>query len=225
MPAAAVPVFANGFESGDLSAWTSSGGLTVESTDVRTGGFAAEGNTTNGNTFAKKTLTASYTDAYAWLGFELKSQSAQVNLLRMRDGAGNSIGYLYISAAGQLAFHNDTTNTNTVSTVVPGGGWHGLELHLGINGTSSTVEVWLDGAAVPALTTTSANLGTAPVGVFQVGETQTGRIYDLLLDDVAFGTSRLGPTRRAPGRESVSPNRDLPWWSGWRSFVGAVALS
>src|SRR5205807_1223996 len=79
-PAAPIPVFGDGVESGNLSAWTSSAGLVVESTDVRTGGFAAEGNTSNGNTFARKTLGATYTNAYARLGFELKSQLSQVNL-------------------------------------------------------------------------------------------------------------------------------------------------
>ena len=55
-PSAAGPLFADGFESGNLGAWTSSGGLTVESTDVRSGGFAAEANTTNGGAFAKLQL-------------------------------------------------------------------------------------------------------------------------------------------------------------------------
>ena len=53
-PAPAAPVFADGFESGDFSAWTTSGGLTIEGTDVRSGGFAAEG---VGTTFARKTLS------------------------------------------------------------------------------------------------------------------------------------------------------------------------
>ena len=108
-------MFADGFESGNLSAWTSSAGLVVENTDVRSGGFAAEGNTTTGNTFAKKTLGSTYADAYARVGFELKSQVSQVNLLRMRDAAGVSIGYVYVSTTGKLGFHNDTLNTNTVS--------------------------------------------------------------------------------------------------------------
>jgi len=193
-PAAATPVFADGFESGNLSAWTSSAGLVVEGTDVRTGAFAAEGNTTNGNTFARKTLGATYSDAYARLGFELKSQVSQVNLLRLRDAAGNSIGYLYVSTAGKLAFHNDTLNTNTVSATSVGSGWHALEFHLGINGTASTVEVWLDNVRIADLSNVgAANLGNAAVGQLQVGETQTARTYDVVFDDAAFGTGRLGP--------------------------------
>ena len=193
-PAGATPVFADGFESGNLSAWTSSAGLVVENTDVRTGGFAAEGNTTNGNTFARKTLGATYLDAYARLGFELKSQVSQVNLLRLRDSAGTSIGYVYVSTGGKLAFHNDALNTNTVSATSVGAGWHALELHLGINGTAGTVEVWLDNTRITDLSNVgTVNLGTAAVGQLQIGETQTARTYDVVFDDAAFASGRLGP--------------------------------
>jgi hypothetical protein len=128
------------------------------------------------------------------LGFELKSQVSQVNLLRLRDAAGVSIGYLYVSTGGKLAFHNDTLNTNTVSTTSVGLGWHALELHLGIGGTTGTVEVWLDNTRIADLSNVgTANVGTAAVGQIQIGETQTARTYDVVFDDAAFGTGRLGP--------------------------------
>ena len=128
------------------------------------------------------------------VGFELKSQVSQVNLLRLRDAAGVSIGYLYVSTGGKLAFHNDTLNTNTVSATSVGPGWHALELHLGINGTAGTVEVWLDNVRIADLSNVGAvNLGTAPVGQFQIGEAQTARTYDVVFDDAAFATGRLGP--------------------------------
>jgi hypothetical protein len=189
--AAATPVFSDGFETGDLSAWTTTAGLTVTTADHRNGSYAAEGNTTNGNTYAKKTLPSTYTDAYARVGYKIKSQSAQVNLLRLRDAAGNSLGYVFLSSSGLLGVRNDVAATTTTSTVAPGTGWHTVELHFGIS--TGTIEVWLDGSAVPALTTsTGANLGSAAVGGLQIGETQTGRTYDVLYDDAAFGTSRLG---------------------------------
>ena len=50
---------------------------------MHSGGFAVEGNTTNGATYAKKTVTATR-DAYARVWFNLKSEASQVNLLRMR---------------------------------------------------------------------------------------------------------------------------------------------
>ena len=63
---------------------------------------------------------------------------------------------------------------------------------------ASTVEVWLDGVAVPALSSTTATLGTAPIGILQIGETQTAQTYDVVFDDAAFGTSRLGPFDTSP---------------------------
>jgi hypothetical protein len=80
---------------------------------------------------------------------------------------------------------------DTISTVVPGTGWHAVELHVAVNGAASTVQVWLDGAPVTALSGPTT-LGTAPIGIFQIGETQTGRTYDVVFDDAAFGDQRLG---------------------------------
>ena len=195
-PALAAPIFSDGFESGDLSNWSGPTGLTVENTTVHTGSYAVEANTTNGGTYAKETLPGTYTDAYARIAFLVKSQGATLNMLRLRDSGGASIGYLYLTttAGGQLAFHNDATSANTLSATVPSQNvWHVLELHLSINGASSTVEVWLDGALVSDLSSSGVNLGTAPVGQLQLGETQkSGRTYDVFFDDVAFGTSRLG---------------------------------
>jgi len=189
-PAAAAPVFADGFESGNLSQWTTKAGLVAENTDARSGTWAVEGNTTNGATYAKKTLPSSYGDAYGRVGFKVKSQAAQINLLRMRDGAGGSVGYVYLNSSGRLGLHLDANSTDTVSTLTPVAGWHSLELHVGVS--SGTVEVWLDGAAIAALSSSGSSLGAAQIGGVQIGETTTGRTYDVVFDDAAFGTSRLG---------------------------------
>jgi len=191
-PAPPTPVFADGFESGTTSAWTSATGLTVESSTVHAGTWAAEGNTTNGGTYAKKTLPGTYTDAYARVYFDIKSFADQVNLLRFRDAAGNSLGYLFVNTSGALGFHDDVTATSTTSTTTVGPGWHALELHMLVNGTTSTVGAWLDDLPVGALSSSTANLGTAPVGQLQIGEVQTGRTYDVVLDDAVFATQRIG---------------------------------
>ena len=193
------PVFTDGFESGDFSAWTShSPGLVVEGTTVNSGSKAVEGNTTNGNTFAKKTLPATYADAYARVWFNVVAQPDQVNLLRLRDTNGNSLGYVYIETTGQLGFHNDALtgpSSNELSDVAPSPGWHALELHLKVDPTAGAVQIWLDNSLVADLSDPSVNknTGTAPVGQLQIGEVQSGLTYDVAFDDVAFGTSRLGP--------------------------------
>lgn len=191
-PSSVVPIFSDGFESGNLSAWTSSSGLTVEGTTVHSGTKAAEGNTTNGATYAKKTLSSTYTDAYARIYFDIPSSSSQVNLLRFRDASGNSLGYLFVSTSGTLGLRNDVAATTTTSTTAVSPGWHALELHMRVNGTSSTIDAWLDDVHVDSLSSTTANLGTAAVGQLQIGEVQTGRTYDVVFDDVAFATQHIG---------------------------------
>ncbi len=195
-PAPATPIFADGFESGDLSAWSSKAGLVVESTTVHTGHYAVEGNSTSGNTFAKKTLPSTYPDGYARVAFDVVAQSAPVNLLRLRTQAGTSIGYLYVDTTGVLGFHNDTLGTNTLSGVAPGDGWHVLELHIGVDsspGTATgTVQVWLDNALVSTLSNSAVDVGATPIGGLQIGDVQAGRSYDVLLDDAAFSSARIG---------------------------------
>jgi chitodextrinase len=184
---ASATLFSDGFETGSLSQWTSSNGLAIESVTVHGGTYAAEGNTMVGATYAKKTLAATYPTVHASLWFDFVSGSSQVNLLRLRTSTGTSLGYLFVNPAdatlpGRLGLRDDAAGTTVNSTVVPGPGWHLVELTLSINGASSTSLVRLDGSVVSALSTT-ANWGTVPVGQFQIGEVQSGRIYDVLFDD------------------------------------------
>jgi hypothetical protein len=191
-PAAVVPIFSDGFESGNLSAWSSSAGLTVESTNVHSGTRAAEGNTTNGGTYAKKTLPSTYTDAFTRIYFNVVSSSSQVNLVRLRTASGTSLGYLFVNTTGKLGLRNDIAATTTTSTTAVSPGWHALELHMRINGTSSAIDTWLDDVHVDSLSPATTNLGTAAVGQLQIGEVQTGRTYDVVFDDVAFATQHIG---------------------------------
>lgn len=192
-PTGVTPVFADGFESGSLSAWSSSAGLTVQGSLVHAGSFGARATTTDGNTYAKKTLPSTYTDVWSRAFVNLVSTSSQVNLLRFRTAADGSIAYVFVNAAGALGLRNDAGSVTITSstTLAPGSGWHAVELHTVINGTASAVEVWLDGVRVDALSTTT-NLGTTPVGRVQIGEVQSGRTYDVAFDDVAVATQRVG---------------------------------
>lgn len=185
-------IFQDGFESGTLSAWTSSSGLVVQSAEVFAGTKAAQGNTTNGATYAKKTLPATYADGYGRVYFKLLSYSNQVNLLRLRTAADGSLAYVYVTTDGLLALRNDVAATNTISSVaVSSGVWHALELHCTINGLLSTTEVWLDNVRINALSITT-NLGSTAIGRLQIGEVQSGRTYNVILDQAAFGLNRIG---------------------------------
>ena len=189
-PAGVAP-FQNGFEAG-FTGWTSSGGLVLEGSTLHSGLFSAEGNTTNGATYAKKTVTAGL-DGYARVYVNLKSAASQVNLLRMRATGGVSLGYVFVTATGQLGWRNDAAATTTMSSTILGPGWHALELHLLVNGATSISDVWLDGTRVADISSALTTLGTSPITEFQIGEVQSGRTYDVVFDDAAFGSQRIGP--------------------------------
>jgi hypothetical protein len=185
-------VFKDGFESGNLSSWTASAGLTVQTALVRSGTFAAQANTTNGNTYAKKTLANTYTSGYARIYVNLVSSSSQVNLLRFRTASDVSIAYLFVTPTTKLGLRNDITATTVTSATSVGNGWHALELHAVISGASSTIKVWLDGTQINDLTL-ATDLGTSPIGRLQIGDLYTGgRTYNIVIDDVVFDTQPIG---------------------------------
>ena len=188
------PVFSDGFESGTLSNWTSFGGLTVQSGLVHSGTWAAQGNTANGATYAKKQLPATYTDGSLRAYVYLTSYASQVNLLRYRTPTDGSLGYLFVNTAGKLSLRNDVGGVTTTSaTTFTTGAWHSLELRVTVNGSSSSTEVWLDGSRIADLSLTNQNWGVTQIGRIQIGEVQSGRTYNVAFDDVVFDTQFVGP--------------------------------
>jgi hypothetical protein len=110
--------------------------------------------------------------------------------MRFRTAAGAAIGTVSISSTGKLAFRDDasgTPTTTTSATSLPTGSWFELEAHLVVNGASSKVEIWLNRSPVADLTRPDA-LGSVPIGRVQLGETATGRTYDIAFDDVQVAT-------------------------------------
>jgi hypothetical protein len=191
-PAQRTFVFSDGFETGDLSGWNTTNGLAVNGSRVHTGAFAAQATTSGSNAYAKKTLSSTYADIYFRTYVYLASgSSSQVNVMRLRDATGASIAYVYITTTGRLGLHDDATgSSSTSSTLVAPDAWHAIEIHLTVNGASSSSEVWLDGAKVSTLSVT-ADFGTAAVGGVQIGETGSGT-YDVTYDDVAVDTQPVG---------------------------------
>ena len=183
-------VFSDGFETGDLSQWTTVGGLSVQQALTHSGGYAAQETSTGTATYAYKTLSASHTELWAQSWVYVQSAVGSANLFGFRGSNGGSIINLYSSPTGKIALRNNVAEVTTTSTTpMPKGGWHLLVLHAIINGTSGSVDVSLDGTAVPGLTLTGQNLGTNPITALQLGDTSTGRTYSIDFDDVAVSTS------------------------------------
>ena len=186
------PLFSDGFESGTMSAWTSSTGLAVQTATVHSGTYAAEGSTVTGLTYAIKQLPTTYSDLYYRAYVNVKSQTNGFTLMADQTSSGGGIIRIYLSSSHQLVLWNDVTQLTTTGPTISTGAWHSIELHVVVNGALSTTEVWLDGALVPAFSSTMATLGILPVGQVQLGSQGALQIYDVVFDDVAVSTSRIG---------------------------------
>jgi glucose/arabinose dehydrogenase/chitodextrinase len=188
-------VFGDGFESGDLSAWTSVTGLGVQQQEVFAGGYAARQTSTGAATYAYKQLGPATGDLYMRLRFKVLSQGQNnVTLGKFAAAPGNSMLAFYRSSSGTLGLRNDVLGTTTASaTVATSGVWHELLVHAAIDSGGKT-EVWLDGTPVSDLTT-AQSLGSSPIGRVQIGNNQTGRTYDVALDDAAVSRPITGYPR------------------------------
>ena len=109
---AAPPVFADGFESGDLFRLDDQG-WAWRLTDQRRPKRHVRGRGQRDREpppAPRRPSGATYPDAYARVGVEIdtSTEQLQVTLLRLRDAAGaGDFGYVYLTAGGKLAFHND----------------------------------------------------------------------------------------------------------------------
>jgi hypothetical protein len=169
-------------------------GLSIQPREVYAGSWAAEGTSTGGGgAFATAQLAAGQTDLYYRVRFKILSLTGPeaVNLLKFRQAAGTAIAELYVTASGLLGYRNNVLGvSNTSSIAVSAGVWHDAQMRVRVNDASSTVEVWLDGSRVAALSRTDS-LGTNAVGRIQLGENLSNRTYDIVFDDVAVDTSRV----------------------------------
>src|SRR5438445_8391843 len=186
------PLFSDGFESGTLSNWTTSAGLTVQTATVHSGTYAAEGSTITGQTYTVKQLSSTYSNLYYLTYVNVKSQTTGFTLMADQTASGGGIIRIYLSPQHELVLWNDITQLTTTGPAISLGAWHSIELHVIVNATFSTTEVWLDGALVPAFSSTMATLGILPVGQVQLGSQAALQIYDVAFDDVAVSTSRIG---------------------------------
>jgi hypothetical protein len=203
---AALPhVFNDGFESGDLSNWTTVNGLVVQQDEVYAGEYAVRGTSTTGTpAYASKQLSETYNELYYRLWFKVISQGEanQIVLQRFRTATNVAIMGVFVGQTGKLSLRNDVANINVASTTtVTEGVWHQLQVRIVINGASGQSEVWLDGVRIDALSITQ-DFGTNPVGYIQLGESSALRIFDIALDRVAVDTEFIDP---ADPPEVVTP--------------------
>jgi hypothetical protein len=187
-------VFSDGFESGDLSRWTSViGTLGVQQQEVGSGTWAARATSNSAPAYASKDLDASETDLYYRIKFKLLAPpQSSLYLGKVRTNTNDSILGLYIAASGKLSYRNDAGQvTRTSSQRVSPGQWHEVQVHVQVNHAepgAGQVQVWYDGTPVAELSRTE-DLGTAPIGRLQLGENSAERTFDIAFDDVVADTT------------------------------------
>ena len=196
-------LFHDGFESGGMSNWTQNNGLVVQPSEAFAGSYAARGTTNGaGGASATKQLAAPQSNLYFVTRFKVLNQAAStnINLLRFRNnlGGANPIATVFVSSTDRIGVRNDVVGLVTNSTTAAArGAWHTLQAHVSVNGTSSQIDVWLDGVAIPALTLTGADLGANPIGRLELGDPTTTKTYDVAYDEVAYDLE-LVPDVQAP---------------------------
>jgi hypothetical protein len=191
------PVFADGFETGNLSRWSTVSGLTVQSAITENGSYAAEAASTGTPSYAYTALPGSHPDLWAQFWVYLKRQATSVTLAGFRTASASPIIDLYLNPKGVLSLRNDVGAVTTYSTTtLPRDGWHLVVLHATTGTASGAEQVSLDGVPVPGLTLTGQDLGSKPIACLKLGDNTAGRSYDVLFDQVAV-TQAAPPS--APG--------------------------
>jgi hypothetical protein len=212
-------LFLDGFESGDLSQWTTASGLTAQQQETYSGSWGARGTSTGSPAFAYKQLTQAQAELYEQFRLKLLSQggTSSVILSRFRTATGTPLVRLYVTSTGKLGYRNDVSGVSTNSaTTLTQGVWHTLQLHALVNGASGHVDVWLDGTKLTALGKTE-DLGTTPIGRVQLGEDLTGRAFDAAFDDVAVDvppSNLTSPTISGTPTDGQTVTADPGTWAG-----------
>jgi PKD repeat protein len=192
VPPPHLPLFSDSFESGGLSQWTGGSRVIAQQAEVFSGAWAARATSSGQPTYAYKSLATSQAELYYQVRLKRISQGAMtVALLRFRTATGTSLARLYLTSTGNLATRNDLTGVNTTSsTAITAGRWYTAQVRLLIDGPSSRIDVWVDGASVDALSKTDS-FGSTPIGRIELGDSSADKTYDIAFDDVVADTAAI----------------------------------
>jgi chitodextrinase len=222
-------VFSDGFESGNLSQWTASSGMTVQQQLTYAGSWAARATSSGTPAYAYKNLSSPLTELYYDGRFQAVSEDSatSASLVRFRTAAAGAILSIFRRGSdGKLTYYNETTGVSTIGPVISLGSWHELEVHVLVNGTASVVEVWLDGTKV--INKTAESLGTTPVGRLYLGDNSSGRTFDYAFDNEILSTSSDISPPSAPSNLSASVVGSLAVdlsWTGSSDNIGVTGYT
>ena len=162
-----------------------------------------------GKTFVSKTLPTPQTDLYVRLWVEVVSRGTKVTLLRLRSAAGIQLVAVGTLTNGSLYLSNSVTDATLkgVGGLLPSGGWHMIQVHVAVGGSSSRTDVWFDGLWQSSLSGVTS-LGTTQIGRVDVGESAGRGTYDVAFDDTVMNSTYSTPS---------APTGVVPVWVSARS--------
>lgn len=190
------PLFADGFESGTLGAWTlvktgGDGTAIVQSGVVKTGSDAAqltETATSGSLAYARKTLAADQGSITVSGDFQVTAEgtSAQnVPIFRLFDAGGTRRVSLYRQSQSGNKIYVGYNGVNYLTTgLLPLGTWGHFDLHVVAGSGNATVEVRLNGTLIY-----SSAVATVPaVRTLQIGNETAAQPLGIYVDNVAATT-------------------------------------
>jgi len=185
-PSSAAPIFSDGFESGNLSAWSGSAAFTAQGTTVHSGSWAGRASSTGSPSHVWRSF-AGQTELTATVWFNVASRSTATWLTSFRPSSGGATVLVGLNGKGKLIARNNVTKVTYASAITVGNGvWHQLDVHAK-TGTGGRFDVSYDGVPVTALSRTN-NLGSAAIGRFTVGDSVAGRTFSVSFDDISLAT-------------------------------------
>lgn len=211
--ATADTLFADGFESGDFSAWSQvqtavDGTASVQSAIVKTGAVAAqlsESANAGSKAYVRKTLSAPQQDLTATGDFQVVTAGASggnVPFFRLLDPGGTRLISVYRQndTKGTVGLAIGSTHPSTTASLALHT-WASVSLHVITAGAGSTVEVRVNGTLV--YQTTTASLGTAGVSTVQIGNDTAAQAFNVVADTIQVDGGATAPA--SPPANSVAP--------------------
>ncbi len=191
-PTPAVP-FGDGFETGNLDAWTKNDGLGVQQQKVDVGAYAAFSTNKGTDTvpgkpsYADKSLNSDETNLFTTLRYYVDQQDDHdVTMLTLQTKESQPVVTVLLTPDHKIAYQFAGGAQPVIIDDLQPDEWHTLQVYLAINGQSSQIEVWHDGKL---LRQDPIQLGDVKIGAVELGETRTGRTYQIFFDQ--FGVDRM----------------------------------
>jgi hypothetical protein len=176
------PGFADGFESGDLTRWTSNIGMVVEGNDVHRRSWAAQATSSGLPAFALARLKPPTGAVSYRVWFKPVQLDTSAFLVKLRRDTGGALLGIGLTRSMHLTLRDFATGGSARAPAkLHPDAWHALWVRLDTD--AGSVRVRLDGYRAPALSGRWSFHGET-VGRLQLGDNRSGRSFSVDFDDV-----------------------------------------